>query len=343
MSSIELEQKAQEAIRRVLENIPQSRVEIVMATPPGKWDFTVLVETPRWTTNLACEVRSRAWPNELHAVGHRLKQLAPSGASNGQVPVLIAPYVSKQTASLCQEIGLSWVDFAGNCELSVGAAYIKIQGEHNPFRQGRGTASLYSPKSASVIQALLVDFPRSWTIEELAQTARVSLGQVSSVKKILERNNWIRATYGKIDLVEPEKLLADWSQNYTPKRNTLRFFTLDSPHELETKISNTLSEYAFTEFSAAERYASYTRHQKVAFYVPRWEDEWGRALGLKRGDSASNVTVYEQIEPLLFAETQANGRCVSPIQTYLDLKVLTGRGQDAASHLYETLIQPRWP
>ncbi len=342
ISGVELEQKAQETLRRILASIPGSRIEVLKESPNGQWNFTVRIETPQWVNELSCVARSRAWPNELHAVAHRLKAEPHSDASGHRIPVLVAPYISKQSASMCLDLGLSWVDLAGNCELNLEEAFIKIQGEPNPYRLGRGTASLYSPKSASIIQALLVDVHRSWTTEELAERAHVSLGQVSSVKKLLEANSWIRASYGKTKLLEPAKVLSDWSQNYKPKRRVIRFFTLDSPHEFEAKAAVTLPEYAFTDFSAAQRYAAYTRHQRAGLYVSRWEDDWTRALGLKQGDGAANVTIYEQSEPLIFAETIAGVRCASPIQTYLDLIVLAGRGQDAASYLLETVIQPRW-
>lgn len=342
ISGSELEREAKGAIRRILASVPGVGIEILEEPPHRQWDFTVRVITSCGLKTLICEAKSRAWPNELHAVAHRLKSGLQADASGQTIPVFIAPYVSKQTAETCLDLGLSWADLAGNCEIRIDGAYIKVQGEPNPYRKGRGTASLYTPKSANVIHALLLDCHRGWTTEDLAQAAHVSLGQVASVKKLLEAHNWIRATYGKTELVEPAKLLDDWSQHFKPIRKPLRFFTLDSPSEFEAKIASTIPDYAFTEFSAAERYAAYTRHQRVAFYVSRWEDDWSRALGLKQGDGAANVTIYEQSGPLLFAETLANVRCASPIQTYLDLKALAGRGQDAASHLLETVIQPRW-
>lgn len=342
LSGYELERQAKEAIRRILSSIPGVCLELVDEPPHAPWDFVVRLITSHGVKTLICEAKSRAWPNELHAVAHRLKAGLQNLESEQAIPVFISPYVSKQAAETCIDLGLSWADLVGNCELRIDGAYIKVQGEPNPFRKGRGTASLYTPKSSNVLHALLQDGTRSWTTEDLAQAAHVSLGQVASVKKLLEANNWIRASYGKTELVEPAKLLKDWSQHFQPKRKTLRFFTLESPHECESRVANTLPEYAFTEFSAAERYAPYTRHQRVAFYVSRWEDDWGRSLGLKQADGASNVTVYEQSEPFLFAETLAGVRCVSPIQTYLDLKALAGRGQDAASRLLETVIWPRW-
>ncbi len=338
--------EAREALRRILASIPGARFEFIdqpiHQRNDQRWDFEVTLITSSGSKTLICEAKSRAWPNELYGIAHRFQAVRHQVASGQTVPIFIAPYVSKQAAETCLELGLSWADLAGNCELRIDGAFIKIHGTPNPYRKGRGTASLYTPKSANVVHALLLNLQRSWTTEDLAQTANVSLGQVASVKKLLEAHNWIQASYGNTELTKPDKLLDDWAQNYKPKRKTLRFFTLDSPPQFEAKVAEALQDYAFTEFSAAERYAPYTRHQRVAFYAPHWDDELSRILELKQGDSASNVTVYELGEPILFAEEVNGVRCASPVQTYLDLKALPGRGQDAASHLLESVIQARW-
>jgi hypothetical protein len=322
--------------------IPGVQVEILPLASGEAWDFDVQLRLGSDRQRLLCEAKTRAWPNELHAIAHRLQQGVRQHLSDRTTPVFIAPYLSPHAIQSCAELGLSWADFAGNCELKIDGAYIKVLGNPNPYKKGRGTASLYSPQSSRVVHALLLEPHRKWTTGELAHSAGVSLGQVSNVKKLLETNNWIRAVYGEASLKEPRKLLDDWSLHYKPPRKTVRLFTLDTPTQLEEKIGATLSDYAFTELSAAQRYAPYTRHQRVAFYVSRWEEGHASALGLKGGDGAANVTIYETGEELAFTETVNGSWCVSPIQTYLDLRLLSGRGQDAAEHLLHSVIEPRW-
>ena len=338
-SGPELERQAEEVIRKILTEIPDAHIEIDHQTQKGEWDFVAHVTKDDSHQALVCEVKSRAWPNELHAIAHRLLRGIERFPGNS-TPVLIVPYLSPQATEACSDLGLSWADLAGNCELRIAGAYVKVRGVANPYRKGRGTASLYTPKAANVVHALLLDPKRPWKTEELAKEAGVSLGQVASVKRLLEVNNWISSTYGETVLTEPKKLLEDWSQHYRPKRKSFRLFTLDSPATLEKRIVTALSDYAFTEFSAAEKYAPYTRHQRVAIYVSRWDNE--PLLGLKGGDGAANVTVYETGEPLRFVEPVKGARCISPVLAYLDLKLLSGRGQDAAEYLLEKAIEPRW-
>ncbi len=342
ISRSELERLAKGAIRQIFLSVPEVQVEISVEPSRSAGDFAARIITSLGAQTLVCEVKSRAWSYELYEIAHRLISGSRQHLDERTVPVFIAPYVSRQAAKTCSELGISWADLAGNCELKIDGAYIKIQGIENPYKRGRGTASLYSPKAARVVHALLLDCHRNWTTEELSKAAGSSLGHVASVKKLLATNRWIRASYGATVLTEPKELLEDWSLHYQPKRKVIRLFTLDSPGQFEQKVANSNLDYAFTEFSAAERYAPYTRHQRVAFYVTRWEDEHAAALGLTRGDIASNVTIYETGEELPFVEVRNGIRCVSPVLTYLDLKLLSGRGQDAAEHLLEATIEPRW-
>ena len=293
ISGTELVTRAQEAICSLLATIPGAAIKIASQSKREGWDFEVVLELPTGTHRLLCEAKSRAWPNELRAIAHRIHHGVRQYLPKSSIPVLIAPYLSPQAIDFCRELDLSWADLAGNCELRIGGAYIKVLGNRNPFKRGRGTASLYSPQSSRVVHTLLLNPRRKWTLEEIAREAGVSLGQVSSVKKLLAANNWIRSTYGETSLAEPGSLLGDWAVHYKPRRRVIRLFTLSAPPKLEARIATTLSDYAFSELSAAERYAPYTRHQRVTFYVPKWRDLECSTLDLKPGGEGSNVTVYE--------------------------------------------------
>lgn len=337
----ELEREGWDALERILAEVRDSYERM---TVPGGYraqpDF--LVRLSRGQLFLACEVRSRAWPNELPAVAHLLREFS-AGFSEGEVvPVLIAPSVSERAAQVCQTLGLSWVDFAGNCSLRIGGSFIRFQGRAGSGGRRRESGSLFSPKASRVLHALLLHPGRLWKTQELSDETGVSLGQVAAVKQRLERDLLLRSSYGQTELIEPDTLLDLWSAGYAPKRRVFRYFSLESPEALEARVSESLREAALTEFSAAERYAPYTRHQRVSFVAPGWSDALAKTLDLRAGDGASNVTVYSGEEPVLFSEIQRGVRCVSPVQCYLDLMLLAGRGQDAARHLRETVFRARW-
>ncbi len=344
ISELDLETEVSRVLRNVLSEIP-SVTDILIQDTGGiierGVDQIVQFSTPKGTYILYCFYKSRAWTSEIASTKFHIGRSKNFRGWGNCFPVLIAPHISEQAAKTCAEFGLSWIDLVGNCTLALDGLYIKIRGNPNPYAKSRGTASLYSPRSALIVHALLHYPGRSWNHGELAAVSGVSQAQVSSVKKLIENSGWIQAKYGEFRLTHPKELLADWKANYKPKRKVHQYFTLDSAEELERKISETFPHFALTEVSASERYAPYVRNnRRVALVCLNWKPEYAQTLGLRDGEGGANVTVY-QTDELQFPEVVNGARCVSPIQTYLDLSLLSGRGQDAAEHLYETAILPR--
>ncbi len=345
ISGIELNGGVTQLLRDVLSNIPN--ISVASTTESGGLiergvDQIIEISTPEGTKILYCHYKSRAWTNELTSAKFHIERSQYFRGWHNCYALLIAPSVSDSAAKTCEELGLSWVDLAGNCNLALDGLFIKIRGNPNPHAKSRGTATLFSPKSAQVVHALLNHPGRQWTHSQLANVSGVSQAQVSSVKKLIENNGWIQAKYGEIRLTHPIDLLADWKEHYKPKRTAHQFFTLDSTEDLERKISENFPDFALTEVSSSEHYAPYVRNnRRLSFYSSNWKPEYAQAMGLRDGEGGSNVTVY-QTDDVQFPEEIDGVRCASPIQTYLDLSLLSGRGRDAAEHLYETVILPRW-
>ena len=234
------------------------------------------------------------------------------------------------------------MDLAGNCHIEFENVLVHIEGKKGEAKPTRGTASLYTPRAARVVHALLLEPQRSWRVTDLAERTQVSLGQVSNVRKLLVQSAFAEVREDGVRLTDPKPLLLDWARHYRPRRFVNRFYSLRRPGELERALGEQLPSYALTELSAAEHYAPYTRHQNVAFYVPEWHSGDEKKLELRSADITPNVFVYEDPDGLLFAESKGGATVASPIVTYLDLTLLGGRGQDAADHLLEAALLPRW-
>ena len=61
--------------------------------------------------------------------------------------VIIAPYISEQTSRICKDVGVGYVDFAGNCFISFDCLYIDIKGNKNENISKRGLKSIYERTS----------------------------------------------------------------------------------------------------------------------------------------------------------------------------------------------------
>jgi hypothetical protein len=68
------------------------------------------------------------------------------------------------------------------------------------------------------------------------------------------------------------------------------------------------------------------------------------SLAIKPVESGFNVTLLEPYdEGVLYGLEDIEGsQVVSPIQVFLDLKGLRGRGEEAADALIERVIQKKW-
>ena len=345
-----LVEEAEKALRDCLERAPFFSIKRVQREPrlgSVSPDIALKLKTSDGEQMVLVEVKTSGQPRVVReAVNQLLRYQSRIPEAYG---VLVAPYVSPQSAQICRESGIGYVDLAGNCRLSFRQAYLEREGRPNPVPQRRDLRSLYAPRTTRVLRVLLLNPKKIWKLQPLAQEARVSLGQVYNVKKLLADREWIRTDEGGLCLVEPGSLLTEWSQNYTYRRNAARdFYSLDGPPEIESKLAIACRDggiqYALTGFSAAARLAPMVRYQRVTTYVSGDFGDLVKALGLKEVPSGANVTLLSPYDDgVFYGAADVNGvRIVSPVQAYLDLTGFRGRGEEAAVFLLEQVIQPQW-
>src|SRR5262249_43292609 len=107
--------------------------------------------------------------------------------------------------------------------------------------------------------------------------------------------------------------------------------------------------YAVTQLSAAWRYSPFVRHDKsVIYYFDGQLGSEARRSGVLRPIDATQVapgakcTLWMTDDPSVFvgAREFEGVTVVSPLQLYLDLKSLGGRGEDAAEEILEKELRP---
>ena len=341
---------SEKAVRDCLEpvsalSIKRTRREPRRDTP--RPDIVLNLKTPNGDQVLLVDVKGSGQPRIVRDAVNQL--LRYQSETSGAYGVLVAPYISPQSARLCVENGIGYVDLAGNCRLSFGSVYVERDGKPNPSPQRRALRSLYAPRTTRVLRVLLQDPKKTWRLQALAQEAGVSLGQVYNVKKLLADREWIRGEEGGLRLVDPGALLREWSQNYSYRKNAARdFYSLDAPPEIERKLAAACREaavpYAFTGFSAAVRLAPMVRYQRVMAYVDGNLTPLVTTLGLKEVPSGANVTLLSPYDDgVFYGATEEDGaRMVSPVQVYLDLIGYRGRGEEAATFLLDQVIARTW-
>lgn len=350
LDECKIQEKVRKALVSSLQRIPFLQLEsLEQDTTVGtmRADFLATLTIAGKRQRIVVETKSSGQPRLVRAAANQLLRYREFDPA--LYCVFAAPFVSPQSAEICSKEGIGYLDLAGNCRLTFDQVYIEQEGKPNPFAQKRDLRSLYSPKAERVLRVLLNDPQKGWRIQPLAEKAEVSLGQASNVKKLLEDREWLIVAEDGLQLGNPDQLLTEWAENYRFRRNTTRnYYTLKSVAEIETELAELCRQrdipYALTGFSASARYAPAVRYQRAMAYVGGRIDEVAGLLSLKEVASGANVTLINPYdEGVLYGRRSIDGiEVAAPVQVYLDLIDIKGRGEEAADLLLHEVIKKSW-
>jgi hypothetical protein len=350
----EAEARAGEALRRLLENIPILQIRGIEAEAvSGDWEpdliARLLVDGRPHT--LICEYKSNGQPRFARSALLELWNYVAQKAPNA-TPIFMAPYISPAVRQLCEEKDVGYLDLEGNARIAFGGVFIERMMADKPAAEQRELKSLFRPKSAQVLRAMLREPKRAWRVTELSEISGVSLGHVSNVRTGLIDREWARASDDGLVLSKPEALLDAWRDSYNPPPGERhRLYTPLHGSAFEDAARSAMRSEAgpgravFASFSAAHWLAPYGRTGTHYFFA----DEEGlrelqAALKLAPASKGENVVVTVPKDLGLLSDTiePAPGAiCTSAVQTYLDLSIAGERGAEAAEHL--RLERLSWP
>jgi hypothetical protein len=334
-----------QALRECLEEIPFLQLINSPASEnvPGP-DFQVKVRIQNRSLSLLVEYKDSGQPRLAREAALQIKDWLVKG--QGDYGVFTAPYVSPESAAICKEAGIGYLDLAGNCFLSFETVYVHREGKPNPRLQRRELRSLYSPKAERILRTLFCRPKQSWKTETLAEAAQVSFGQVANVKKYLADREWLAPNGGGIRLKSPGAVLDEWATQYRFSRNqVVDYYALSDVAECEYQLAEACQRqrirYALTAFSGAARLAPAVRYQRTVAYVEGDLNALTDSLGWKpvsTGANASLLVPYD--EGVFFENLEVDGmQLVAPVQIYLDLQNYRGRGQEAAQAIRKVIEQ----
>lgn len=163
---------AASALEQSLSQIPGATVSITLAPilPAGnRPDLLAHLTHAEHQVTLISEVKKTGEPQHARAAFYQLNRYR--NALPGAIGIFIAPYISPETAKLCQDEDISYQDLAGNCHIAFDGVYIHVEGKPNPFAHSRSLISLYQPKAERVLRVLLTAPPnpgvyKPWPIKQ---------------------------------------------------------------------------------------------------------------------------------------------------------------------------------
>jgi hypothetical protein len=349
-----LERDAADRLTAVLRKAPfleSARFQRESTHGDSRADFILAVRSQSVNRRLVCELKSSGQPRIARESCLTLRDYVRSDVRD--YPVFIAPYIGPAAAAVCEQYQVGYFDLAGNCRLAFDQVFIQREGFPNPSVQRRDLRSLYSPKAERILRVLVTAAKRNWRMQDLADEAGVSLGQVANVKKLLSDREWIEADAGGIRLPSLESavlpILKEWAGHYRMERSTaFEYYSLKPIPQMETAIAEASRQLqgrcALTGLSGAVRLAPAVRYQRITAYVLGDLTALADRLELRPVSSGANVTLLDPYDEGVFYGSREVERVpvASPVQLYLDLMQIKGRGEEAASAIVEEVITPAW-
>ena len=302
------------------------------------------------TYALMIEVKSNGAPRFVRSAVYQLKGYLAHARPSGQgdsgrrlIPMLVSPYLSPESRSICRNHDVAYLDLVGNAHLAFDNVYIDRAVADRPKSETRSLRSIFTPKSAAILRVLLRDPDRAWRVTGLAEAANASLGHVSNVRKALLEREWIEKRDKGIILVQPDALLRTWREDYRQPPHRISGYTLFHGEQFSKQLSGKLNpepqhpRAIYASSSAAQWFAPFARGGTHSFYA----DERGarmlkEALKLTHAAKGANVILRIPNDESLFEDAVQpvpGIYCASSIITYLDLWNGNDRDREAADHM----------
>ena len=313
---------------------------------PFDWALELRPAGGRTTIRVLAKAKQRITPREFLAFADRLLQTPTKD------PIIICgPAISSRVAELCREKGVGYLDTAGNCHIHITGLLIHVEGKPTQPQDRRRSVDPFATKSSRIARVLLSDVRRGWQVQELARKAEVSLGLTSRIKHAFLDEAFVELRDGLLFVSDPQSLLIAWRSAYKPPRR-MSFYVMDKSETVESRIAAWSAErgirYAATAYSGAWRLAPMVRHNTCTIYVEARDDAelapLIAELDAKKVDSGANLSIWLPHDRFTFYDTKLTQGLVlaSPLQIYLDLTQLSGRGEEAAEEIFESELQPKW-
>jgi len=249
---------------------------------------------------------------------------------------------------LCEQSGVSWLDLSGNAQIVAPGLRIRIEGRPNKYRDRGRPPNVFAPKSSRIGRQLLFRPQRFQTQAELARQTELDDGYVSKIVRRLELEHFVEANDdGAVRPRDPNLLLDAWHGAYDFRRHRIMqgHVPARSGDELLQRIANQFSQekldYAATGLSAAWLLTSFATFRLATFYLASLPSRsLLQEIDFSEEPKGANLWLVLPDDEGVFhgRQTQAGVPCVSPVQTYLDLKDQPERAKDAAVELRSKLL-----
>jgi hypothetical protein len=318
-----------------------TKVQHVGATE--RYDFAISVAGHRFIA----EYKSNASTGSVAAAIDGLNRYVDVNEDRG-LPLIVVPFMGPVGRRLCDESGMSWLDLCGNAKMVAPGLRISIEGRPNKFSERGRPPNVFASKSSRIARQLLLHPLQFQTQVALARQTGLGDGYVSKIVRRLAQEHYIDADEERaVRPRDPNLLLHAWQDAYDFNRHRIikGHVPARSGEDLLQRVVEEIRhdnlEWAMTGLSAAWLYTSFAAFRLATVYVTSMPARSVlKAMEFSDDPKGANLWLVMPDDEGVFHGSRAqNGvRCVSAVQTYLDLKGQPERAKDAAVELRRRLL-----
>ncbi len=342
-----------------IENTPgeilAANIDGAASAPDAKAAGTTLVRLHDGRSmNFDLRWAGRGWPQDVRSAAAGVPEPWPRDV------VVIARKLSPGSIEWLRARDANWADESGQARI-LGPGGLTVIREPAPQRASgaRPTTFSWSKSALATAEAILAREEAMLQATELARRTGWSVPQTANVLTAFDGQGWTakrgsaRGRGAHRELIDPAGLLSAWSAAtgeeqrstriaHRATRNVMEFLRGELAPALDQNLSWAVSGWAGLELAAPLA----TTTPNLHVYVARSEF----AGPLSRAIAASELNEVEQGGRVIFWAAEPSVLAlswrahdipiVSPPRLYADLSSLGARGQDAADHVRELLIDP---
>ncbi|MCY0858785.1 type IV toxin-antitoxin system AbiEi family antitoxin [Cupriavidus sp. D39] len=317
-----------------------------MATPDGE------------TWQLVLELLREGYPRDVRRVVWKLNDYLDyrhdSATPPDLIPVVVADHLSSGAREDLRQQGIGYFDSSGTLFLRHRKWLINIDRPSKPGAT-RHTPDLFKGAREKVIHALLHAEQHWRTGLQLADESETSAYTVSTVLHELDRLEWVESQGSgrtlRRRLTKPGLLLDAWANAWRDRKESKSrwHFYSANPNAILAGLtakfeSAELRDWAFTGTAAANTVSPLLTRTETAEVIvpPDSAEQYAEAIGLKRAEKGSNVTLVERSgASMLFRRLHSDNPSwiASPFVLYLDLLDERGRNAELAAQLRHDILK----
>jgi hypothetical protein len=326
-----------ESVADLLSTSP-SKIQVRHVGRAQPYDYAIVVPGHRFIA----EYTSSASAGSVAAAINGLKCSAEASTDAG-LPLVVVPFMGPVGQQLCDQARVSWLDLSGNAKIVAPGLRIWIEGRPNKYIERGRPPNVFAPKSSRITRQLLLHPKRFWSQVELVRQTGLDDGYVSKIVRRLKHEHYLDANEN--DAVrprDPNLLLDAWydAYDFAHHRIIQGHVPARSGDELLLRVVKEVSRqklaWAVTGLGAAWLYSHFAAFRLATIYLSAMPPRsLLRDIEFADEPKGANLWLVVPDDEGVFhgSQVQEGIRCVSPVQTYLDLKGQPERAKDAAVEL----------